>query len=357
MRLTAKPDFAEARNAWNHYWAGAMLKRPLVVAAVPKGDKAVAVRGLRYYHAVTENHEAQLALIDEWLETTLFLAEAIPFFGPDHGPDQMAAFLGAELRFSEGSKHTNWVEPLVDDWEAVLPLELDEHNSVWQSLLTYSRRLAEHARGRYLVGCCDFHSHADTLSALRGSQNLCLDFYDCPELVAQAMQDVRKLYQPIYSALHEAGGMSRETGTIGWIPFWCEGRFATIQCDFICMVSPEFFRRHILPAIEEEAAFLDHCIFHLDGPGALVHLDDILAIKQLDAIQWVSGAGQTPMHEWTEVLKKCQQAGKGLQIYDVNLDIIKTLSRKLKPEGIVYCLNAKTPAEAEEVIRWLEQNT
>ena len=184
-----------------------------------------------------------------------------------------------------------------------------------------------------------------------------MDFYDCPELIERAMQDVRRAYRPVYEAIYKAGGMSRATGTIGWIPFWCEGRYATIQCDFICMVSPEISRRYILPALEEEASFLDHCVLHFDGPGALPHLDDILAIKKIDVIQWVPGAGQPPVHTWLDVLKKCQAAGKGLDIHGVTFDDIRALHKELKPAGVVYRPKVKDEQEAREIMDWLERHT
>lgn len=357
MQLKYKPDFEEARKAWSHYWAGECLKRPLVVATAPRPGYPQAGIKNRYWNAVQRQWDAQFAQIDAWLESTLFLGEAIPFFGPDLGPDQFAAFFGADLHFSKDSRETNWISPNITDWRNALPLKLDETNAAWRMILEYSRRLAGHARGRYLVGMIDLHSNADTLSALRGPQNLCMDFYDCPELVAQAMLDVRRAFQPVYEAIYKAGGMSHATGTIGWIPFWCEGRYATIQCDFICMVSPEISRKFILPALEEEASFLDHCILHFDGPGALPHLDDILAINKIDAIQWVPGAGQPPLHTWLDVLKKCQAAGKGLQIYGVTFNDIRVLHKELKPTGVVYCPNVGNEQEAREIMTWLERNT
>lgn len=95
------------------------------------------------------------------------------------------------------------------------------------------------------------------------------------------------------------------------------------------MVSPEICREYIIPALEEEASFLDHCVLHLDGPDALPHLDDVLAIKGIDVLQWVPGAGQPPVWKWTDVLLKAQKAGKGLQIYDVNLDITEARRYRL----------------------------
>jgi len=358
MSLKFKPDLERAQQMWKHYWAGDVLKRPLVVANVVKpGKKAVDICARRYYNACHKKYPEQLALLDEWLENTLFLAESIPFFSPDHGPDQFASLLGTDLQFSEDSLSTNWVEPVVEDWETFLPkIVLNPDNPTWKSLVEYSGLLKEHAKGRYLAGACDFHSNADALSALRGPEKLCMDFYDCPELIAGAMQRVRKLYQPVYDGLYVAGGM-QTTGSIGWLPFWCEGKFATIQCDFICMVSPEIADKYIIPALEEEASFLDHCAYHFDGPGALPHLDSILAIKEIDVIQWVSGAGQPPMHTWLDVLKKCQKAGKGLVLYDIDFAQTKKISGELDPKGIVYCPKVETEKEVNEIISWLEKNT
>lgn len=342
---------------WNAYWAGEVLNRPLVVAEVAAPGARPRVDARRYYHAVTGQYGKQLAAIDEWLARTAFPAETMPCFAPDFGPDQFAAWLGAELRLSEQSPTTSWVRPSVEDWADAFPLELDESGAAWRRVLEYSRVLAEHAAGRYLVALCDLHSNADALSALRGPERLCMDFYDSPSLIEQAMREVRHIYPRVYQALYDAGGMSRETGSISWIPFWCEGRFGAVQCDFLCMISPELSRRYVLPAIEEEAASLDHCVFHLDGPGALVHLDDLLSIEDIDVIQWVPGAGQPPPHEWVDVLKKCQQAGKGLEIDGQTAETIKRLHGELDPRGVVYCMNVRSVEEVEDTLKWLARNT
>jgi hypothetical protein len=70
-----------------------------------------------------------------------------------------------------------------------------------------------------------------------------------------------------------------------------------------------------------------------------------------------NGAGQKPMWQWLDVLKKCQAAGKGLQIYDLTCDQAKQLHRELDPVGLVYCVNAHSLAEVEAFTRWLEQNS
>ncbi|MBI5723575.1 MAG: hypothetical protein HZA50_06430 [Planctomycetes bacterium] len=357
MPLKYKPDFEQVKDVWDHFWNHELKGRPPVIASVPRpGCKQILAGENKYKMSVAGEYQKQLEQIDAWLESTLFLAESIPHFGPDHGPDQFAAFLGGNLVSLPDSPDTNWIDLHVEDWSKALPLKIDPKNRIWNGLQRFVGLLKEHAKDRYLIGVCDLHSNMDTLLALRGAENLSMDFYDCPELIERAMADVRKLYVPVYETLYKAAGMNSRTGTIGWIPFWCEGKFATIQCDYICMVSPEMSRKYIIPALEEEAEYLDRCCLHFDGPGALPHLNDVLSIKAIDSIQWVSGAGQKEMHLWTDVLTACQKAGKSV-IVDGNPEQIKSVHKSLKPELTAYQVGVKTQQELDDLLKWLEKNS
>ena len=290
------------------------------------------------------------AIHDEYVETTHFLGEMLPQFTPDFGPDQFAAFLGAELRFSEDSRQTNWVDPVIDDWSRALPLKLDPRNPTWRKLLEYTCRMADHAGDRYLVTTLDYHSNADALSALRGPERFCMDFYDCPNLVARAMRDVRAVYPPVYEATHKAGRMGGERGSCRGL--WSDGKFAIVSADVICMLGPEHFRTYVLPALEEEAEYVDHSLFHLDGPGALRHFDDILAIRKAHVLQWVPGAGEKPNWQWLGILKKAQSTGKAVEVYGegLNLDAIKALHKELDPARVVYRPDIRTRREFDAAL-------
>jgi hypothetical protein len=356
--LACKPDFDRVKTAWNAYWEGEVLSRPPVWAAVPRPGMPTGDLTRRYWHAVHGNFEYILDQVDMWLAGTEFLGESVPLFAPDYGPDQFAAFLGTDFEFSDSSPETDWVRQVIQDWKTFLPIRMDPDGKYWKGILAYSQLLATHSDGRYLVGVADLHSNMDSLLALRGSERLCTDFYDEPELVGQAMDQVRLLYQPVYEGLFRAGAMGGTRGSAGWAPFWCDGKFAAIQCDFLALLSPELSRRYVIPALREEAAFLDRCVYHLDGPACLPHLDDILAIEDIDVIQWVPGAGKPPMHEWMDVLKKCQAAGKGLQLYDIHdLDTVKKIAGELRPEGLLYYVDVQTREEALRIMDWLERNT
>jgi hypothetical protein len=353
VELVYKPDFEEAKKYWRAFWAGEVIDRPCVYVTSHRED-ARAIAGPPGMNGFLDPDQI-LPVIDEILEQTIFHAEAVPFFLPNFGPDQFAAWLGAELHYEESSGSTSWSVPMIEDWDAD-GKDIDHpHGIWWEKALGYYRRAAKHADDKFLIGFPDYHSNMDALSALRGPQNLCMDLWDIPEAVDRAMARVRKAFAPTFEAVELAGNMPGR-GYMSWLPYYSEGRFAVLQCDFACMVSPEHFRRWILPALEEESSYLDNAVYHYDGPDALVHLQDVLSIPGIHSIQWVPGSGNPPQIEWMDLLKEIRKAGKGL-VLGGPPDEVKQIHRELGPEGIFYITWVPSEKEAEDLLAWLRKNT
>jgi hypothetical protein len=100
------------------------------------------------------------------------------------------------------------------------------------------------------------------------------------------------------------------------------------------MVSPDAFRWLIDPEQRAAAAFFGGAVYHLDSPGAVAHLDALLEIPQLKAIQWVPGAGQPTAGGWIPLLQRIQAAGKALQIYAKTAEV-PIYKQHLRPEGLM----------------------
>jgi hypothetical protein len=88
-----------------------------------------------------------------------------------------------------------------------------------------------------------------------------------------------------------------------------------------------------LPGIAEECRHMEANIYHLDGPDALMHLDALLEIPELNAIQWVYGAGNGRASDWLDIYRRCQDAGKGIQIH-LGVDELDVFMENLRPEGV-----------------------
>ncbi len=365
MILKYKPDFDQACVRWKHFWNKELYRRPVLLATCRKegSEKQIPeVFSLRYYRACNGLWNQQIELFNQWAESVEFLGDSIPSFSPDFGPDQFAAFYGSTLKFSENVKHTNWAEPIVDNWNKFLPLRFNSENETFKKLLEYTGLILKDSKGKYLVADIDKHSNIDTLLALRGAEKLCMDLCDVPETIERAMLDLRKDFPLICELLYNAGIDNCGLGT-AHSGFYCEKKFGVVQADFICMMSPVMFRKFVLPAIEEEIEYYDYSYFHFDGTGALPHLDDILSIKKLRIFQWQPGEGQKPNFQWLDILKKAQKAGKAVHVFGnsaqpLTPEIIKQLHRELDPMNVIYDgIAVKDKKEFEELENWLENNS
>ena len=76
------------------------------------------------------------------------------------------------------------------------------------------------------------------------------------------------------------------------------------------MISPHISARFALPSLEYEISCLDHAVYHMDGPGQIRHLDDLLAIPNLHTIQWMPGAGQPPAPRGWKCCRKSRRPAR-----------------------------------------------
>jgi hypothetical protein len=137
---------------------------------------------------------------------------------------------------------------------------------------------------------------------------------------------------------------------------WSELPATDLQSDFSCMISPQMFREHFLPFIEEQTRMVCRTVYHLDGPGAIKHMDALLELPHLDGIQWVPGAGAAPMSEWVPLLRRIQEGGK-LVHASCGLEEVETLVRELEPEGLFISTSAPSPEEADDLLRHVQRWT
>ena len=158
------------------------------------------------------------------------------------------------------------------------------------------------------------------------------------------------MYAQVFRRLSDAIAPAQR-GSTNWMGIWRpEGDWYVTSADFGALIGPKDFEYIVLPAIEAELELLPASIYHLDGPGALRHLDRLLELDKLDGVQWVQGAGAPPPRAWLEVYKKIQRAGKLLQVTECPPEDVLLLCRELKPEG----LHISCRADSEQQARALE---
>lgn len=256
------------------------------------------------------------------LKNNLYLADSYAQASSSIGPGSLAVYLGSKPVFTP---NTVWYEPCIKDITNRQPIKFDPNGYWFKKHFDVLKELKKAAGNNdYIVNFPDLVENIDILAALRGTEELLIDMIDEPEAVSQALDEIYETYFPCYDLLYDALKTSE-----GVSSFYCfcvigRGKVAKVQCDFSAMISPEHYRKFVLPTMKKQVKRLNHSVYHLDGPDAVRHLPAIMEIEELDALQWTAGAGKPDGAApcWYNIYDQVAAAGKCLwvQIYEGNVD-------------------------------------
>ena len=327
-----KENWAESRQHYLDWWE----RKGLVISmwehlpkAGPPHEEVPAPPPARDWEQYWFDPAWRSAHIHYRLSRSSFKADIMPVASTHLGPGSLAAILGSEL---EGREDTIWIHPVSGDNKTIA---LDENNRWWRLHLDLVRACKQHAQGRYFVGCPDLIEGLDTLAGLYGTQAVLFDTVDRPEELEQQLQTVNdiwfEVFDRIYAEINEAGEMA-----FCYFSIWGPGRVAKLQSDISIMISPKSFRRFVQPYIRQQCQWLDYSLYHLDGVGAIRHVDALLEIEELDAIQWTPGVGQPQGGDpcWYDLYKRIRAGGKAVMPCWVEVDELEPLLDTIGPEGV-----------------------
>jgi hypothetical protein len=284
------------------------------------------------------------------LSQAYFGGDAFPYFDTQIGPGSLALFVGGEPRFSD---ETVWYEPCIHDPEAHPPLRFNPDLPMFKVHCDVIKRGVEGARDRFLVGMPDIIEHFDILSALRNPQMLLYDLYDRPDWVKRSCADLNQAYFQAFDALHALLKDKDGGNAFSAFVIYGKGRTAKVQCDAAALLSPKQFEEFVVPYLRAQCAWLDNSIFHLDGTDCLRHLDHLLGIEELNAIQWTpqsrSDLPGTGDPHWFDLYRRILRAGKSVEIMGVSPKQVFPLLDALGSQGILMTVHVNSEEQAREL--------
>jgi len=280
-----------------------------------------------------------------------FLADHLPLANTDIGVGSLALFLGSEPGLAED---TVWFSPCITDPENHPRLKFDPGNKWWKLQERIIKECVKQSNGNYFTGCPNFVENLDILSALRDPQALMLDMLERPEWVKEKIAEINQVFFEVYDRAYNL--IKLEDGSSGYsgLELWGPGKTATLQCDASAMFSPEMFKDLVVPSLREQCKWLDHSMYHLDGTQAVCHLESLLAIPELDAIQWTPQAGQPGPGDkcWYELYKHILKGGKSIQVNGADKAEVTPLLDAIGTKGVyLFIDNVNTEKDAEVLIK------
>jgi len=351
--LLYREDMDEVRARLTTWWNGGDIGRPAMQITAPRPEPIEYVEPMSepegwVTHYSTRSFEYRVNLSAQACINSHYLGEAVPNVAPDLAPNCLALYLGCRGIERPG---TVWCEPFIDRPENAR-FTFDRDNAYWNFSLRLGREQLQLGSGKLLVAFPDLIEGLDTLAAMRGTERLLLDILERPEWVHKCLRRITDRYFHHYDILYD---MFRDEvgGSVFWA--WAPGRMAKFQCDFSAMISPDMFREFMVPILTEMCERVSYCMYHWDGPGALLHHDHLLSIPGLTMLQWTPGAGKEPTwhSRWWGIYHTTIEAGKKVLIGCSSVDDLKALKREFRKGLKQFMINmsVESPEQAEEVLR------
>ncbi|MCM8816086.1 MAG: hypothetical protein NC913_01020 [Candidatus Omnitrophica bacterium] len=346
-----KPDWLETKQRLIDFWNGKYIGRPAIAIHAPDPKQDINLP------PVPEKDEDRYLNIDWYLKnleyrflTTAYLGEALP---SDPVLAGYTISYGAKVKFSP---QTIWIEPVENlDIEDEKIFELDWNSPEMQRFLDFYTKFVQAGSKKFLIGQPAILPGNDFLSMIMGSEKFLMALIDKPDVMEKAVLKLAKNWVSIHRKLNEICTKYQDGYGICWLGLWCPYPFIAAQSDISCMLSKEMFERFIIPEIELAGREFGAVVYHLDGPGALHHVDSLCKIPEIKMIQWVPGAGSTySVEKWLWLYKKIQDAGKMVMAYVLPEEVeffIKNLDAKLS----YLCTSCKTKRDAADILLKVEK--
>ena len=344
-----KEDWEKSKKRFEAFWQGEIVDRCLVSVKAYDQVKLSTVR------LVPGSDEERISYWTDAeriikrsryrMENTYYAGDSFPAIFVDLGAAGHAGFFkGAKHYFGDSV----WFFPSLENPS---DLEFDENSFLFKKTIELAKAYAEDSKGDYMVSMPDTTGNADALSHLMGPEELLPRMLEEPEEIEEALSKIQYAYERVMKDVYEiVKGVNEGGSVVDWLSTWAPGFHAQMQSDMSVMISNPMFKRFVKPELEKQCAFLEYPLYHFDGIEQIRHLDDLLSIPDLKAIQWTQVAGQPPATEYLSELKRIQAAGKNL-ILIVSPEQIEPLMENLSSKGLLLITNVDARDEADAIVK------
>ncbi len=220
----------------------------------------------------------------------------------------------------------------------LLPLDLAE--SKWfQALRRFTVDLAAFAAGRFPVCPPLLRGPGDCAAAMLGGMPFAMGFHDDPERMRMLLEQISHTRLSVIQALQQVIPPWCGTHAAGGYPskLWCRRPVAYCQEDSAALLSPDLFRRFLLPPHREQCRAAEVNFIHLHS--SCLYPVDILLEDRGYAVLEINidhpGGSSPSLSELLPSLRRIQAARMPLLLWgELTSDEWRALRRGLSPVGL-----------------------
>lgn len=159
--LETKPDLPRAMERVLAWFEGQVIDRAPVRFSSHNAEYNRPGHTAGHWASLQERWFDAVYQVDSYIDSLAgqsFLAESIPVFWPNLGPEVYAAFHGSEVVFQDVTSYT---VPLVHTWDDTARIRFDPNNVYLRKIDEITELALERCAGKCLVGYTDLHGGID----------------------------------------------------------------------------------------------------------------------------------------------------------------------------------------------------
>ena len=353
-----KEDIETVRKRLYAFWDREIIDRVLISVIAPK-EKG---RNISMFHNPRDLARQPEELVKYWedpetiyknnmerLENTFLGGETLPVIFQNYGTSGHCNYYGAVPSYGND---TIWFDPV---WKDLNEAGYSYTEDRLKKHLEITRYLTDRAKDSYFIGMPDSCGTLDALGHLYGTENVLVDMLTEPEAVKKAVSYLNEGWIRTNEMFYRITEKLNSGGAHAWMHLLAPGRLTHMQCDMSVMFSKEMYREFVVDELKQQMEWLEYPVYHFDGIEQEQHLEHILSLDKLKAVQWTHVAGQPSASHYLPVLTRIQTAGKAL-IVMAPADDVPILLDHLSGRGLYIHTETDDVQSAKEILKYVEKN-
>jgi len=227
-----------------------------------------------------------------------------------------------------------WAEKYLDSIDNIEKLKLQPDNHWLAKLVEFAGMLSRNNNGSYLVCHATMRGPIDIADAMLGTDRLFLELIDHPQKIQSLLDICTEAWIQTAQAQLDAIGPYLG-GYISRYGVWAPGRVIRMQTDASAMISPDVYKKLILPFDMRVVESFDFSIMHTHS-NYLQHIDNYLIRREPSAIQ--IGIDEPPfgppVADLLDVIKKVLKSKPVIVHGGASSEEVEMLANELPHNGL-----------------------
>jgi hypothetical protein len=342
MKVERKQIEKKLTNWWNQ---GDQKNPCLLITIPPEKSKLLETDDLyQFWNDIDFRINRSITVAKE----SLNFGQSIPYHWLDYQESSMCLALGCEPAYID--KESVWAYPVYETLDPIKDIKLDYDNFAYRTMRDMNSKLSKIIPTDEPIAFFALGGITDIVSGLYGVENFLIDMIQKPEEIKIAMEHIKRVWIEAFSDYKKVLYENRRTDNgISWAGIWAPGTTFPLQEDLTYMISNSMFKEFCIPHIRDIASVVDYPLYHLDGVGAIQHLEDLLDVDEIRAIQWVPGAGKERIGQWYDLINRVKDSGKSIQVF-AEPDEVPDLVSAVGPDRLLISVKNCTFHDAEKLM-------